>query len=61
MTPHTCAVFKPFKVGISLVGGDQCDQLVKLCFNIWPLATMKIRPVMLQIYQSGFTILPNKK
>ena len=25
---------------------NQCDQMVRLCFNIWPLAAMKIGPLM---------------
>ena len=24
----------------------QCDQMVKLIFNIWPFATMKFSPIM---------------
>ena len=32
----------------------QCDQMVKLFFNIWPFVT-----VMQQIFQSRFNILPN--
>ena len=36
-------------------GGDdwglQCDQMVKLCSNIWPLAAMKITPDVKQICQ----------
>ena len=40
---------------------EQCDQMVKLCFNIWPNATMKISPVMQKICQSKMDILPKKK
>ena len=32
--------------------GAQCDQLVRLFFNIWPFAIMKIGPIMSQISQS---------
>ena len=39
----------------------QCDQMVRLFCNIGPLATMKISPIMSQICQSMFSILPNKK
>ena len=42
-------------------GGKQCDQMVRLFFNIWPFATMKISPIMSQICQSKLSILPNKK
>ena len=40
---------------------DQCGQMVRLFFNIWPLATMKMRPIMSQICQSKHSILRNKK
>ena len=36
-----------------IVPCNQCDQMVKLCFNIWPLATMKLLP-------SNVTNLPEK-
>ena len=39
----------------------QCDQMVKLFFDIWPLATMKISQTKFQICQSRPFILPNKK
>ena len=42
-------------------GGKQCDQMVRLFFNIWPFATMKISPIMSQICQSKLSILPNKE
>ena len=38
---------------------EQCDQTVRLSFNIWPLPTMKISPTQLQICQSRLNILPN--
>ena len=41
--------------------GLQCYQMVKLCFNIWPFATMKISPGMQQICQTMLNILSNKK
>ena len=25
----------------------RCDRMVKLCFNIWPFAAMKIRPIVM--------------
>ena len=31
---------------------EQCDQMVRLFFKIWPLATIKISPIMYQIFQS---------
>ena len=39
------------------VGGrsNQCDQIVRLSFNIWPFAMMKISPIMKQIRQSDST------
>ena len=39
----------------------QYDQMVILCFNIWPIATMKISPEVQQICQSKFAILTNMK
>ena len=39
----------------------RCDQMVRLFFNIWPFETMKISPIMSQIYQSRLSIFPNKK
>ena len=39
----------------------QCDQMVRLFFNFWPFTTMKISPIMSQIYQSNLSILPYKK
>ena len=39
----------------------QCDQLVRLLFQIWPFAAMKINTIMSQICQSRHSILPNKK
>ena len=36
----------------------RCDQMVRIFFNIWPFATMKIRPIMSQISQSMRSILP---
>ena len=38
----------------------QCDQMVRLFFNIWPFETMKISPIMSQICPSRLSILPNK-
>ena len=43
------------------VRGGQCDLMVRLIFNIWPFATMKISPKIPQISQSQLSILPNKK
>ena len=40
---------------------DQCDQTVRLFFNIWPLATITNSPIMYQICQSRLNILTNKK
>ena len=40
--------------------GCQCDQMVRLYFNIWTFATMKTSPIMSQICQSRLNILPNK-
>ena len=39
----------------------QWDQMVRLFFNVWPFATLKISPIMSQICQSRLSILPNKK
>ena len=44
-----------------LLSWHQCDKMVKLFFNIWPFETMKISPIMSQIWQSMLSILPNKK
>ena len=41
--------------------GDQCDQMIRLFFNIWPFATTKISQEMIQICQSRFSILSNNK
>ena len=38
----------------------QCDQMVRLFFNIWPFARMQISPIMSQICQIRLSILPNK-
>ena len=35
----------------SKVLANQCDQMVRLFFNIWPFAAMKISPIMSQICQ----------
>ena len=40
---------------------QQCDQMVKLCFNIWPSAIMKIIQEVQQISQSKLTVFQNKK
>ena len=40
---------------------EQCDQMVRLFFNIWPFAIVKISPIMSQICQSQLSILPNMK
>ena len=40
---------------------NQCDQIVRFFFNIWPYATIKICPMVKQIRQSRLKILPNKK
>ena len=39
----------------------QCDQMVRLFLNIWPLAIVKISSIMSQICQSQLSILPNMK
>ena len=46
---------------IPMVRGRQCDQKVRLFFNIWPFATIKIIAIMSQNSQSRLSILPNKK
>ena len=38
-----------------------CDQTVRFFFNIWPLETMKISPIMSQICQRRLSIWANKK
>ena len=43
------------------IGSLQCDQMVRLFFNIWPFPTMQISPIMSQVCQSRLSILPNKK
>ena len=40
---------------------NQCDQMVRLFFNIWPFEAMKISQIMSHICQSMRSILPNKK
>ena len=40
---------------------SQCDQMIRLFFNIWLFATTKICPIMSQVCQSSLSILPNKK
>ena len=70
----TCCVFKiPSQIGLqqkltSCTWRDtanllpaQCNQIVRLFFNIWPFATMKTSPIMSQICQSRLSILPNRK
>ena len=50
------------QVSSSLLGPlAQCDQVVRLFFNIWPFAEMKNSPIMSQTCQSIIRILPNKK
>ena len=44
-----------------ILSSKQCDLLARLFFNIWPLATLKICPIMYQICHGRLTILPNKK
>ena len=39
----------------------KCDRMVRLFFNMWPFVTMKIRTILSQICQSGFSILPNEE
>ena len=46
---------------VTQVCGYQCDQMVRLFFNIWPFPTMQISPIMSQVCQSRLSILPNKK
>ena len=40
---------------------DQCDQMVRLFFNIWTFAIMKISQIISQIWQSQLSILPKMK
>ena len=40
------------------LGLKQCDQMIRLFFNIWPFTTMKISPTMSYIWQSRLSILP---
>ena len=42
-------------------GGGQCDQMVRLFFDIWPFGTMKVSPTLSQFFQSSLSILPNMK
>ena len=42
----------PSRTEVSILPCLQCDQMVRLFFNIWPFATMKICPLMSQICQS---------
>ena len=42
-------------------GQNKCDQMVRVFFNIWQLATMKISAIMYQICQRRLNILPDKK
>ena len=52
----------PFGIELSMVPAYyQCDQIVRLFFNIWPFGTMKISPIISQICQSSLSTLPNKK
>ena len=39
----------------------QSDQMVRIFYNIWPLAIMIISPIMSHICQSRLSILPNRK
>ena len=48
-------------VEIHLLLRLQCDQKVRLFFNIWPFAKMKIGPIIYQIRQSRLNILTNEK
>ena len=45
----------------SFTSSKQCDQMVRLFFNIWPLATMKMCQILFQICQSRPIILQNMK
>ena len=47
--------------GCDEVDRGQCDQMVRLFFNIWSFATKKFSPIMSQIGQSMLSILPNMK
>ena len=38
--------------------GEQCDQMVRLLFNIWPFAKVKFCKVRLKSCKSRFNILP---
>ena len=40
---------------------DQCDQIARLFFNIWPFTSIKICPKGFKICQSRFKILPNSE
>ena len=50
------------KESVSLTfSGIQRDQRVRLFFIIWPVATMKISPIMSQIRKSRLNIVPNEE
>ena len=40
---------------------DQCDQMARFFFSIWPFSSTKICPRAYKIYQSRSKILPNSK
>ena len=40
---------------------NQCGQMLRLFFNIWPFAIMKISPIMPKICPRQLSILPNNK
>ena len=54
---------QPSNVFIDLheLGQNQCDQMVRLFFNMWPFATLKIIPMMAQIFLRRLVIFPNQK
>ena len=43
-----CSWYLSYSTQFSIcrLGHVQCDQMVRLFFNIWPFATMKINPIM---------------
>ena len=47
--------------GDTLLRPDQCAQMARLFFNIWPFITMQIWQIAQHICHSRFKILPNSK
>ena len=60
-----CPKFSPifsawiFRFLFILVTLKQCDQILRLFFNLWAFTSMKICPKVPKICQSRFKILPN--